>query len=91
MLPHTQVEDEQLGRYREQLQDEAEDALEEGIDQAKQVAADVYRTASEEVGRQASSEGTLADRVSDVVRSTADKTDEAVRRKLSSSAAEREQ
>ncbi|RWL95524.1 hypothetical protein [Mesorhizobium sp.] len=93
MLPHTQVEDEQLGRYREQLQDKAEDAFEEGVDQAKQVAADVYRTASEEVGRQASSEGTLADRVSDVVRSTADKTDEAVRRKLSPSeeAAEREQ
>ncbi|RWD97026.1 hypothetical protein [Mesorhizobium sp.] len=83
MLPRTQIEDEQLGGYREQLRDKAEDALEEGVDQAKQVAAEVYQTASEEAGRQASSEGTLADKVGDVVKSAADTTDEAVRRKLS--------
>ncbi|TGQ51571.1 DUF3618 domain-containing protein [Mesorhizobium sp. M1C.F.Ca.ET.193.01.1.1] len=62
MLPHTQVEDERLGGYREQLRDKAEDALEEGVDQVKQVAAEVYQTASEEAGRQASKEGTLADK-----------------------------
>lgn len=85
MLPHTQIEDERLGGYREQLRDRAEDALEQGIDQAKQVAAEAYQTASDEAGRQASNEGTVADKVSSVVRSTADTTDEAVRRKLSSS------
>ncbi|CDX21500.1 conserved hypothetical protein [Mesorhizobium sp. ORS 3324] len=93
MLPHTQVEDERLGAYREQFRDRAEDTLEKGVDQAKQVAAEAYQTASDEAARQASSDGTLADKASSVVRSTADATDQAVRRqKLSSSeeAAERE-
>ncbi|WFP75468.1 DUF3618 domain-containing protein [Mesorhizobium sp. WSM4906] len=85
MMPRTQVEDERLGDYSEQLRDKAEDVLEKGIDQVKQVAAEAYETASDEAGRQASSEGTLADKVSDVVKSTADRTDEAVRRNFSSS------
>ncbi|PBB80789.1 hypothetical protein CK218_10235 [Mesorhizobium sp. WSM3879] len=83
MLPHTQLEDERLGGYREQLRERAEDALEKGVDQVKQVAAEAYQAASEEAGRQASSEGTLADKVSDVVKSAADKADQAVHRRLS--------
>ncbi|TIS10533.1 MAG: DUF3618 domain-containing protein [Mesorhizobium sp.] len=83
MLPHTQLEDERLGGYREQLRERAEDALEKGVDQVKQVAAEAYQAASDEAGRQASSEGTLADKVSDVVKSAADKADEAVHRRLS--------
>ncbi|PBC03779.1 DUF3618 domain-containing protein [Mesorhizobium sp. WSM3860] len=83
MLPHTQLEDERLGGYREQLRERAEGALEKGVDQVKQVAAEAYQAASDEAGRQASSEGTLADKVSDVVKSAADKADEAVHRKLS--------
>ncbi|TGS57586.1 hypothetical protein EN826_032680, partial [Mesorhizobium sp. M1D.F.Ca.ET.183.01.1.1] len=40
MLPHTAVEDEQLGGYREKLRDTAEATLEEGLDAAKEVAAE---------------------------------------------------
>ncbi|TGS19155.1 DUF3618 domain-containing protein [Mesorhizobium sp. M2E.F.Ca.ET.209.01.1.1] len=85
MLPHTEVEDERLGAYRERLRESAEETLKEGLDAAKQVAAEAYQTASDEAGRQASGEGTLADKVSDVVKATADKTDESVRQKLSDS------
>jgi hypothetical protein len=83
MLPHTEVEDERLGAYRERLRDRAEETLKEGLDAAKQVAAEAYQTASDEAGRQASSEGTLADKVSGVVKAATDKTDESVREKLS--------
>lgn len=85
MLPHTEVEDERLGTYREKLRESAEDTLKEGLDAAKQVAAEAYQTASDEAGRQASGEGTLADKVSGVVKAAAEKTDESVREKLSDS------
>ncbi|WFP65699.1 MULTISPECIES: DUF3618 domain-containing protein [unclassified Mesorhizobium] len=85
MLPHTEVEDERLGAYRERLRDSAEDTLKEGLDAAKQVAAEAYQTASDEAGRQASSEGTLADKVGGVVKAAADKTDESVREQFSGS------
>ncbi|MEI9405664.1 hypothetical protein [Mesorhizobium argentiipisi] len=85
MLPHTEVEDERLGAYRERLGETAQDTLKEGLDAAKQVAAEAYQTASDEAGRQASSEGTLADKVGGVVKAAADKADESVREKLSDS------
>ncbi|SFQ07314.1 Protein of unknown function [Mesorhizobium sp. NFR06] len=83
MLPHTQVEDEQLGGYREKLRENAEATLEKGLDAAKQVAAEAYETASDEAGRQATREGTLAEKASGVVKAAADKTDESTREKLS--------
>ncbi|PBB17929.1 DUF3618 domain-containing protein [Mesorhizobium sp. WSM4313] len=85
MLPHTEVEDERFGTYRERLRDSAEDTLKEGLDTATQVAAEAYQSASDEAGRQASSEGTLADKVGGVVKAAADKADESVREKLSDS------
>ncbi|WP_246674614.1 hypothetical protein [Mesorhizobium sp. B4-1-3] len=85
MLPHTELEDERLGAYRERLRERAEETLEEGLEAAKQVAAEAYQTASDEAGRQASSEGTLADKVGGVVKAAADKTDESMREKLSGS------
>nr|WP_263649646.1 hypothetical protein [Mesorhizobium sp. J8] len=85
MLPHTELEDERLGAYRERLRESAEETLKEGLDAAKQVAAEAYQTASDEAGRQASSEGTLADKVGGVVKAAADRTDESVREKLSGS------
>ncbi|RWE79844.1 DUF3618 domain-containing protein [Mesorhizobium sp.] len=83
MLPHTELEDEQLGGYREKLRDTAGETLKEGLDAAKQVAAEAYQTASDEAGRLASNEGTPADKVGGVVKATADKADESVREKLS--------
>ena len=85
MLPHTELEDEQLGAYREKLRESAEETLKEGLDAAKQVAAEAYQTASDEAGRLASGEGTLADKVGGVVKAAADKTDESVRQRLSDS------
>ncbi|MER9836330.1 hypothetical protein NKJ28_15305 [Mesorhizobium sp. M0145] len=84
MLPHTATEDEQLGAYRDKLRDSAEDVVEKGLDQAKQVAAEAYETVKEEADRQGSSgdADTLAGRVADVVRSTASKTEEAIRDRL---------
>ncbi|UCI10519.1 DUF3618 domain-containing protein [Mesorhizobium sp. B1-1-8] len=83
MLPHTEFEDQRLGAYRERLRDSAEDTLKEGLDAAKQVAAEAGQTASDEAERQAASEGTLADKVSQVVKAAANKTDESAREKLS--------
>ncbi|ARP64369.1 hypothetical protein A9K65_014030 [Mesorhizobium sp. WSM1497] len=82
MLPHTQIEDERLGGYGEKLRDKAEDAVEKGVDQAKQVAVEAYHTATDEAGRQASGEGTLADKVSKVVKSGAERTENTIRQRL---------
>jgi hypothetical protein len=87
MLPNTATEDEQLGRYRDKLRDSAERGLEKGLEQAKQVAAEAYETVKEEADRQASSGDaeTLVGRVGEVVKSTASKTERAVRERLSGS------
>ncbi|MER9679135.1 hypothetical protein NKJ23_07350 [Mesorhizobium sp. M0184] len=84
MLPHTAAEDEQLGAYRDKLRDSAEDVFEKGLEQAKQVAAEAYETAKEEADRQGTSGDaeTLVDRVGEVVKSTASKTEEAIRDRL---------
>ncbi|MER9965178.1 hypothetical protein NKJ72_30725, partial [Mesorhizobium sp. M0045] len=55
MLPHTAAEDAQLGPYRDKLRDSAEEVFEEGVEQAKQVAAEAYETVKEEADRQGSS------------------------------------
>jgi ElaB/YqjD/DUF883 family membrane-anchored ribosome-binding protein len=84
MLPHTATEDEQLGGYRDKLRERAEDAVEKGLEQAKQVAAEAYEAVKEEADRQASSgdADTLVDKVGKVVKRTANKTEEAVRDRL---------
>ncbi|MER8484305.1 hypothetical protein [Mesorhizobium sp. M1322] len=89
MLPHTSTEDEQLGGYRDKLRDSAEEVFEQGLEQAKQVAAEAYEAVKEEADRQASSGhgDTLVDKVGKVVKRTANKTEEAVRDRLPGSAA----
>ncbi|MER8969767.1 hypothetical protein NKI25_29580 [Mesorhizobium sp. M0808] len=84
MLPHTAAEDAQLGPYRDKLRDSAEEVFEEGVEQAKQVAAEAYETVKEEADRQGSSGDaeTLVDRVEKVVKKTASKTEEAIRDRL---------
>ncbi|TGQ21550.1 hypothetical protein EN863_066350 [Mesorhizobium sp. M00.F.Ca.ET.220.01.1.1] len=85
LLPHTQVEDEQLGEYREKLRRGAEATLDKGVEAAKQVAAEAYHAAGDAAGRQASKDGTLADRVGEIVKSTAESTENAVREQLAKS------
>ncbi|MER9432935.1 hypothetical protein [Mesorhizobium sp. M0408] len=83
MLPHTATEDEQLGRYSDQLRESAEVVLENGMEQAKQVAAEAYKTVKEEADRQgASGDETLVDRIGEVAKKTASKTEEAIRDRL---------
>jgi hypothetical protein len=84
MLPHTATEDEQLGTYRDKIRNSAEEVFETGLEQAKQVAAEAYETVKEEADRQGSGgdADTLAGKVGKVVKSTANKTEEAIRERL---------
>ncbi|MHB9360835.1 MULTISPECIES: DUF3618 domain-containing protein [unclassified Mesorhizobium] len=83
MLPHTATEDEQLGAYGDKLRDSAETLLDRGLDEAKQVAADAYETIKQEAGRQDMEADTIADQLGEIVKSTADKTEHAVRERIS--------
>ncbi|WP_292639853.1 hypothetical protein [Mesorhizobium sp.] len=90
MLPHTATEDEQLGAYRDKIRDSAEEVLETGLEQAKQVAAEAYETVKEEADRQGSGgdADTLAGKVGKVLESTAKRTEEAIRDRLPGSSDE---
>ncbi|WP_245265535.1 hypothetical protein [Mesorhizobium sp. LSJC265A00] len=83
ILPHTATEDEQLGAYGDKLRDSAETLLDRGLDEAKQVAADAYETIKQEAGRQDMEADTIADQLGKIVKSTADKTEHAVRERIS--------
>ncbi|MBZ9942151.1 hypothetical protein LB533_13665 [Mesorhizobium sp. BR1-1-13] len=85
MLPHSALEDEQFGSYRDRLRDSAAGALEEGLDQAKQVVADAYDTVKDEADLQRSNENTLVGQVGELVRATTDETERAIRDRLSDS------
>ncbi|MBZ9798934.1 hypothetical protein [Mesorhizobium sp. ES1-4] len=83
MLPHTAMEDVQLGAYGEKLRNTSETALEQGLDQAKQVAADVYETIKQEAERPDTQAGTVADQIGGMVKSAADTTEQSVRERVS--------
>ncbi|TPK61517.1 hypothetical protein FJ930_27735 [Mesorhizobium sp. B2-4-15] len=84
LLPHTDFEDQQLGQTSENIRDKANELLSQGVDGAKEVAADAYRTLKEEADNKGVSgdSASLVDKVSDVVRNTAAKTERNVRDKL---------
>jgi hypothetical protein len=84
MLPHTDLEDEQLGQYSGKLRESAEDLLGKGVDTAKEVAADAYDTIKAEADRQglAGGDTSLVEQVGAVVRTTALRTEQKVRTKL---------
>ncbi|MER8978025.1 MULTISPECIES: hypothetical protein [unclassified Mesorhizobium] len=83
MLPHTTTEDEQLGAFGDKLRDTAGTMLDRGLDEAKQAAADAYETIKQEAGRQHMEADTMADQLGEIVKSTADKTEHAVRERIS--------
>jgi len=86
MLPGSAIEDEQFGRYRDKLAGAAEDLFDKGVESAKEVAAGAYETVKEEADKQglgSTSDSSLIDQVGKVVKATAEKTEEAVRGKLS--------
>ena len=84
LLPHTAVEDETFGGYGRKLRDAGEDMIEKGIEEAKDVASEVYDATRKEADRQGltpEGEGSLVDKVSNVVKAAAAKTEESVRDK----------
>jgi len=86
MLPSTAIEDEQFGRYRDKLGEAAEDLMDKSVESAKEVAAGAYQTVKEEADRQglkSTSDSSVVDQVAKVVKSTAERTEQAVRRKIS--------
>jgi ElaB/YqjD/DUF883 family membrane-anchored ribosome-binding protein len=83
LLPRTDLEDDQLGPVSKNIRAKAEELMDEGVGQAKDLAAEAYQTLKEEADQQGlRSDGSVVDKVSDVVRSTAQKTEDAVRDKL---------
>jgi hypothetical protein len=87
LLPHTRLEDETLGKYGNKLRDAGEDLYEKSVEEAKDVAAEAYGAAKEEADRQGltgDGQTTVADRVAEVVKSAAERTEESVRGKTGS-------
>jgi hypothetical protein len=87
MLPHTRLEDKTLGKYGQKLREAGEDLYEKGMEEVKDVAAEAYGAVKEEADRQGltgDSQTTVADRVSEVVKSAAERTEESVRDKMGS-------
>jgi len=69
MLPATRTEQEYLGPLGEQAKKAASETMAEGMDKAKQVAADVYDAARTEADRQGFTGGKpLSEKVSEVAR-----------------------
>lgn len=84
LLPRTAVEDEHLGGYGKKLRQAGEETLQEGIEEAKHVASEVYDTTKREAERQGltpEGDGSFVDKVSNVARAAADKTEESLRDK----------
>ena len=85
MLPHTDLEDEQIGRYRDKVRGAAEDLLGKGIEGAKEVAAEAYQAIKDEADRlgTASDEDTsVAEKVAHVVTSATTTTEKAIRERV---------
>ncbi len=87
MLPRTAIEDEHLGGYGEKLRHAGEDMLEKGMEEAKDVASEVYDATKKEADRQGltpEGDGSFVDKVTSVVKAAATKTEESVRDKAGS-------
>ena len=84
MLPQTEIENEQLGSYRDQLLDSAEDMLDKGVEAAKDVAGKAYATAKREADsdRLKGGDMSVAEKVGEVVKSVAKETEPEIRDRL---------
>jgi Protein of unknown function (DUF3618) len=81
-LPHTTIEDQQLGPYRDRLKEGAEDALNTGLEAAKDVAGKAYVTAKRESDNIDGGDRTIAEKVGDVVRTVAADAETNIRDKI---------
>lgn len=82
LLPRTDFEDEQLGPIGDDLREQAQAAMEDGLEGAKAVAGEAYASLKDEADDRMQDEGTVAEKVSDVVRNTAAKTEDAIRSRV---------
>jgi hypothetical protein len=84
LLPHSSLEDEQLGSISTNVRAQAEELLGEGVSEAKNLAADAYQTMKDEADQQGlRSDGTVVDKVTEVLKSTVRTAEGSVREKLS--------
>lgn len=84
MLPRTRYEDEYVGPYRDQVRESIGEAARDGVDQAKEVAADAYEAGKEEARKQDlldTSGKPVAEKASKVARTAADTAESEVRKK----------
>lgn len=82
MLPNTELEDEHLGNVASKARAKAEDLLDRGVAEAKEVAAGAYETLKEQADQQAGGEGTVVEKVANAVKSTAKRTEKLARDKI---------
>ena len=85
MLPRTSLEDQQLGSYSDAIRNTAQNLMEKGVEGAEEVAAEAYQTVKDEADRQGVSgagDGSIVEKVAEVVRSTSSKTEQTIRDKI---------
>ncbi|RWC26023.1 MAG: hypothetical protein EOS27_26500 [Mesorhizobium sp.] len=84
LLPRTDFEDEQVGQLSDKIRDQASEILGQGVESAKDVAAQAYQTVKNEADKQGltGDGGALVNQVEQVVQATASKTEKTVRGKL---------
>ena len=84
ILPQTEIENEQLGAYRDRLLDDAEDVLDKGVEAARVVAGKAYATAKKAADseRLKGSDISVAEKVGKVVATVADEAEPDIREKL---------
>jgi len=85
MLPRTALEDEQMGRYRDKALDAAEGLIGMGVDEAKQAAGEAYEALKDEAdkhGLASDAQTSVAEKVRDVAKAAASKTEKSVRERL---------
>ncbi|MGX9147953.1 hypothetical protein [Mesorhizobium sp. 128a] len=89
LLPRTDFEDQQLGETSDAVRERANGLLHQGVEEAKDVAAQAYQTVKDEADKKGfSADASIIDTVSDVVKTTASKTERAVRNKIKDASGE---
>ena len=87
LLPHTSLEDEQLGATSAAVRDKASDVFDQAVEGVKEVAADAYDTIKEEADRQGLSgadTGSLIEKAGKIVSATVSKSEEGIRNRIGS-------
>ncbi|WP_224665126.1 hypothetical protein [Mesorhizobium sp. ES1-1] len=84
LLPRTDIEDAQVGDLSDKLRDQASQLLQQGVEGAKDVAAQAYQSVKDEADKKGltGDGGGLVDQIKDVVQATAAQTESNVREKL---------